>query len=90
MISADDILELAGGIARVASLGSAARLLDELRRKRNQADYELTLRDFESCESAMFHIEQASKVKADLQTCRKNRAAIRAGIAAWKANPASR
>jgi uncharacterized protein (UPF0332 family) len=145
MISADDILELAGGIARVASLGTeearcrsavsrayysafhfakeflgefeiivsagpsghgevyrylfncgfptaraAASLLDELRRSRNQADYDLAVRRFESCASAVYHIQEAADIKSDLVLCRQNRAAIRAGLAAWKANPASR
>ena len=145
MISGDDILELARGIARVASLGadearcrsaisrayysafhfardfleefeiivsagpsghgevyrylfncgvptaqSAARQLDVLRRNRNQADYDLNARHFESCTSAVFHIAQASNIKAELHVYLQNRAAIRAGIAAWKANPASR
>lgn len=145
MISADDILNLADGIARVASLGTeearsrsavsrayysafhfakgfleefeiriskgpsghgeiyrylfncgfpaaqaAARLLDALRRDRNEADYDLDVRHFERCESAVDHIEQATKIKTDLHVCLQNRAAIRAGLAVWKANPASR
>jgi uncharacterized protein (UPF0332 family) len=73
-----------------ATAQSAANMLDDLRRVRNHADYDLNLAGFESCDAAKFHVEQASKIKADLQVCLQNRAAIRAGLAAWKANPASR
>lgn len=73
-----------------ATARSAARVLDEMRRIRNLADYDLKLTGFESCEVGKNHVKHALAIKSDLQVCLQNPAAIRAGFAAWKANPASR
>jgi uncharacterized protein (UPF0332 family) len=68
----------------------AARRLEDLRTIRNHADYNLEMRGLDNNRQAMVCVEQAADFKSDLIIYLQNRAAIQAGLAAWKANPASR